>query len=253
MALRDIRWRVGTPSLDPEEQSGTEFGADLLVGRRVGVHVTRFDQTAFGLIQPVGIPRDSLYGGTGTSGISAPGKQLAYVLQNVGEIANRGWEMESSVNVGGLGLSGALSLVDSRVQKIANGYTGDLMKGDRMLAVPARTASLSASWSGAHWFATVTTSRASDWINYDRLLLAHHFAADSTITAQDITGHKLRLAWRSYDGVTRIRATISRDLLGGVALKFTGDNLTNAQRGEPDNITVLPGRTLMFGLSARIR
>src|SRR5207302_1914472 len=47
MALRDIRWRAGTPSLDPEEQSGTELGADLLVGRRVGMHVTRFDQTAF--------------------------------------------------------------------------------------------------------------------------------------------------------------------------------------------------------------
>jgi iron complex outermembrane receptor protein len=160
--------------------------------------------------------------------------------------------MESSVNIGALGLSGALSLVDSRVQKIANGYTGDLMKGDRMLAVPARTASLSASWSGTHWFATVTTSRASDWINYDRLLLAKHFA-DTTVTAQDITGRKLRLAWRVYDGVTRIRATVSRDLIGGIALKFTGDNLTNAQRGEPDNITVLPGRTLMFGLSARIR
>ena len=123
IAMHDIRWRSGTPSLEPEEQSGTELGADLLFGRRAGVHVTRFDQRAFGLIQLVGI-RDTQPGGSGKSRVS-------YVLQNVGEIGNRGWEMESSVRFGALGLSGALSLVDSRVQRIANGYTGDLLQGDR--------------------------------------------------------------------------------------------------------------------------
>jgi iron complex outermembrane receptor protein len=250
MAMHDIRWRSGSPTLDPEEQSGTELGADLMFGRQIGLHVTRFDQRAFGLIQPVGIPRDSQPSGSGTSGSGRP--RVWYVLQNVGEIANRGWEMESSVHFGALGLGGALSLVDSRVQRIARGYTGDLRTGDRMLGVPARTASLSASWNQPHWYATITTSRASDWINYDRLLLAKHFA-DSTVTAQDVTGSKLRLAWLKYDGVTRIRATLSRDLISNFSLKITGDNLTNVQRGEPDNITVLPGRTLLLALSAKIR
>jgi iron complex outermembrane receptor protein len=56
-----------------------------------------------------------------------------------------------------------------------------------------------------------------------------------------------------YDGVTRLRASLSRELPRGLGLRFTADNLTNVQRGEPDNVTVLPGRTVMLGLSAKIR
>lgn len=251
MAMRDIHWRAGAPNLDPEEQSGTELGADLLVAHRVGLHLTRFDQRAFGLIQPVAMPRDTQpTSGSGTSGPSKP--RLWYVLQNVGEIANRGWEVESSVRFGALTVGGALSLVDSRVKRIARGYTGDLLPGDRMLAVPGQTASLSASWQAASWFLTVTGSRASDWINYDRLRLAQVFG-DTAVTAQDLTGAKLRTFWRAYDGVTRVRATLSRDLMSNISIKISGDNLTNVQRGEPDNITMLPGRTLMLGLMAKMR
>ena len=251
LALRDIRHTMSGPDLDPEEQVGTEIGADLLFGRRFGLHVTRFDQTAFGLIQPVAIPRDSQpSGGSGSSGSGKP--HLAYVLQSVGEITNRGWELESSVCVGALSFGGGLSMVDSRVQRIARGYTGDLTKGDRMLGVPARTAGASASWNHPRWFATVTASRAFDWINYDRLKLARDFSS-TNYTEQQLTGSRLRSYWMPYGGVTRLRATLSRDLLSNVALKLTGDNLTNAQSGEPDNITVLPGRTLLIGLSAKIR
>src|SRR6185503_10723954 len=41
------------PNLEPEEQSGIEYGTDLRVGRMLGVHVTRFDQLVLGLIQTV--------------------------------------------------------------------------------------------------------------------------------------------------------------------------------------------------------
>jgi iron complex outermembrane recepter protein len=249
IAMHDIHWKSGTPSLEPEEQSGTELGADLMFGQEAGVHITRFDQRAFGLIQLVGI-KDSQPSAIGSSAAGKP--RVAYVLQNVGEIANRGWEMESAVRLGALGLGAALSLVDSRVRRIAPGYTGDLLEGSRMLGVPARTASLSASWTQTHWFMTVTTSRASDWINYDRLKIAQVFG-DAASMPQGLIGSKLRTYWRPYNGVTRLRATVSRDLMSNVALKITGDNLTNVQRGEPDNITVLPGRTLLLGLNARMR
>ncbi len=248
-AIHDIRWKSGTMSLEPEEQSGTELGADLLFGRDGGVHITRFDQRAFGLIQPVSV-RDSQPSGRGTSGSGKPA--IGYLLQNVGEIANRGWEMESAVRLGALGLSGALSLVDSRVRRIARGYTGDLQEGSRMLAVPARTASLSVSWTQPRWLMTIAASRASDWINYDRLKIAQVFA-DTAAAPQELIGANLRKYWMPYRGITRLRATLSRDLTSNVSLKITGDNLTNAQRGEPDNITVLPGRTLILGLNAKMR
>jgi iron complex outermembrane receptor protein len=235
-------------SLDPERQSGTEVGADLYLSRRFSLHATRFDQTATGLIQPVAVPRDMVKPSS-----SGPSKQLAYVLQNVGEITNRGWELESSLDLGALSLGGAFTAVDSRVKRIARNYIGDLQVGDRMLAVPERTASLAASWDARGWRSTLTASRAFDWVNYDRLRLATDYASCDACTAEKITGPELRSYWIDYDGVTRLRASLSRDLPRGLGLRLSVDNLTNVQEGEPDNITVLPGRTVLLGLSARIR
>jgi hypothetical protein len=33
-------------------------------------------------------------------------------------------------------------------------------------------------------------------------------------------------------------------------MNLSGENLLNRQHGEPDNVTVVPGRTLIFGLKA---
>lgn len=247
-APRETTWvgmrRAASASLAPEEQAGTEAGVDVMYGAHFAVHATRFDQRAFGLIQPVGVVGDSA-----ASGGSTP-KRYEYWLENVGAITNRGWELQSSTSIGRLGLDGALSLVDSRVQRTATDYTGDLRPGDRMLGVPARTASLTASWSASRWFASVGAVRASDWINYDRLAIARDFA-DSTIGPGQLVGAPLRGYWRSYAGVIRLRATFSRDLLRGFSFVVTGDNLLNQQRGEPDDVTILPGRTLTAGLKAR--
>ena len=240
--------RYFNESLDPERQSGTEVGVDVYVSRRFALHATRFDQTATGLIQPVAVPRDLVQASS-----SGPSKQLAYVLQNVGEIANRGWELESSLDLGSLTLAGAFTAVDSRVRHIARTYIGDLRVDDRMLAVPAQTASLSASWNVLGWRSSLGASRAFDWVNYDRRRLAADYASCDACTADRLTGTKLREYWINYDGVTRLRASLSRDLSRGLGLRLTVDNLTNEQQGEPDNITVLPGRTVLFGLSARIR
>lgn len=65
-----------------------------------------------------------------------------------------------------------------------------------------------------------------------------------------LIGAELRNYWREYDGVTRLRATFSRDLYPGLAFVMTGDNLLGTQRGEPDNITVVPGRTITAGIQA---
>jgi len=66
-----------------------------------------------------------------------------------------------------------------------------------------------------------------------------------------LVGTELRDYWREYDGVTRLRATFSRDLYPGLAFVMTGDNLLGTQRGEPDNVTVVPGRTITAGLQAK--
>jgi iron complex outermembrane receptor protein len=122
-----------------------------------------------------------------------------------------------------------------------------------MLGVPAGTASLTANWSLFGWNAGVTATRAFDWVNYDRLKLVQDYANCDSCFAQTISGAALHRYWMHYDGVTRLRASIARELRGGIGLRLTADNLTNVQRGEPDNITVLPGRTVLLGVSAKIR
>jgi iron complex outermembrane receptor protein len=242
MGLRGPEW---SRELGPETQSGVEAGVDLLVGRALTLQLTRFDQLASGLVQRVVIGA-----GTEPAG-SGPGhRHVDYQLQNVGEITNRGWELQGSGALGPLALSGTLSLVDSRVQRTAFGYTGDLRAGDRMLEVPARTASLSATWTGPRWSASLTATRAADWVNYDRLALAWAVDNDQHPTTPDQTRLWLRSFWRTYDGVTRLRFALSRDLRRGVAFVLTGDNLLGTQVGEPDNVTILPGRAITAGVKA---
>jgi iron complex outermembrane receptor protein len=171
------------------------------------------------------------------------------VLQNVGQITNRGWELKSDLNFGALGLSATLSTVDSRVKRVARGYVGDLRAGDRMLEVPASTGSFSASWIGGGWSSSLTASRSWNWIDYDRVALAGAFSS-STQTDAQLVGRELRNYWLRYSGVTRLRASIGRSLYRGLSFTMSGENLLNRQHGEPDNVTVVPGRTLSLGLKA---
>lgn len=249
VATREPRRTLPNPQLAPEEQAGVEAGADIVLWRRVGLHLTRFDQLASGLIQTVTINDPSN---------SGPGSRRSwYQLQNVGEISNRGWETQATFAAGALSLAGAASFVDSRVRRLAVGYTGDLQPGDRMLAVPARTIGGTAAWTGRLVSFSTTLARASDWVNYDRLAIARDLlAADGDAT--EFTGSGLRRYWINYPGATRLRASVTfggrgdgRGALRGLLLTVTGENLLNHQRGEPDSITIVPGRTITAGIRAR--
>ncbi|MGQ0647022.1 MAG: TonB-dependent receptor plug domain-containing protein [Gemmatimonadaceae bacterium] len=239
VATRASAWGGRVPtvmSLQPEEQTGVEFGADVSFGSRFTARVTRYDQRATDLIQPV------------ASGVPLGARGVSYQLQNVGAITNRGWELEGSLGLGALTLTGALGLTDSRVERVADTYSGDLRAGDRVLQIPASTLSLSASWLGRGWSGSWSLARASDWINYDWLALA----TDSHASPQHRPpGGGLRQYWRSYRGVTRLRAAFSRDLTNAFGLVMSGDNLLGQQLGEPDNVTIVPGRTIRAGVRAK--
>ena len=232
---------VARASLGPEEQAGIEGGVDVLFKQLFALHVTRFDQRASGLIQDVALGRQS-------TGLDQ--QTMQYEPENVGEIANRGWELEASTGVSHLTATGALSFVDSRVMRLAPGYNGDLQTGDRMLQVPARTASLTAAWTATRWRASLGASRAFDWINYDEIALATALETNQS-SARDLSGAELRSYWSRYDGGLRVHATASRDLGTEFSIDISAENLLNYQRGEPDNITVVPGRTILTGLRLR--
>lgn len=242
--------------LSPEEQSGIEAGVDLFVGKRFGLQVTRFDQLASGLIQRVAYVSSDQHTYEGGSGYAPPAqpvtsddRHISYMLQNVGEITNRGWELKSDLSFGSLALSGTFSTVASRVRQVARNYIGDLQVGDRMLEVPAKTGSLSAAWTSPTWTGSVVASRSWDWIDYDRVALAGAFSNTTQADAQ-LVGPELRNYWLRYSGITRLRASVGRTLFRGLSFTLSGENLLNRQRGEPDNVTVVPGRTVSFGLRA---
>jgi hypothetical protein len=46
----------------------------------------------------------------------------------------------------------------------------------------------------------------------------------------------------------RVRASASRDIRDRLAIQFSGENLLSHQLNEPDNMTVLPGRTILTGV-----
>lgn len=231
-------------NLEPEAQAGTEIGADVLFGPQFGFHVTRFDQRATGLIQAVALPSATrISGQAGDPGI-------AYELQNVGAINNRGWELQATSQLGHFSLQGTASFVDSRVDKVAKRYGGELQPGDRMLEVPARTFGLTAAYGAKRWNSSWSVTRAMDWINYDQLRIAEELSKVS-FDPRNVSGVYLRNYWREYDGATRLRGNFAFTLTHGLSLVLTGDNLLNLQRGEPDNVTVVPGRTLTAGLRTR--
>jgi iron complex outermembrane receptor protein len=61
-------------------------------------------------------------------------------------------------------------------------------------------------------------------------------------------GPDLRAYWRQYTGGLRLRAGMSRDIRRDFSVELSAENLLNYQRGEPDNITIVPGRTIMTGV-----
>jgi iron complex outermembrane receptor protein len=224
-------------------QTGIENGVELYVGDLLSLQATRFDQRATGLIQNVAIAVDTQLRGGSLE------RRTRFQLENVGEITNRGWEMQAGLRRGALGVSGTFSTVDSRVRTVAVGYLGDLRPGDRMLAVPAHTSSLSASWTQPRWTLALTATRAEDWVNYDRVALARDYTgADGA--QHDVTGARLRSYWRDYSGQTHLRLSASRDVGHGLTLLMLGDNLLGGQVGEPDNLTIRQGRAISGGLRA---
>ncbi|MFL5620014.1 MAG: TonB-dependent receptor plug domain-containing protein [Gemmatimonadaceae bacterium] len=232
------------PGLDPEVQTGIESGIELYAGNMFSLQATRFDQRATGLIQNVAVAVDTqLRSGT-------PERRIRFQLENVGEITNRGWEMQAALRRGALAVKGTFTTVDSRVRAVADGYLGDLRVGDRMLAVPARTASLAATWATAGWSTALSATRAADWINYDRVALARAYTSTDGAEQRAVTGWRLRNFWRTYDGDTHLRLSASHDVGRGLELLLVGDNLLGSQLGEPDNLTIRQGRTLTGGLRA---
>jgi len=225
LSIATLKFRqLGNPGLEPETQSGFEGGAEWFAGDRATLSVTGYSQTAKGLIQQVIQDRRTIQ------------------YQNVGQIANRGAEIEAQVRQGNLRANGTLSLTDSRVRALARTYSGDLAVGDRVPEVPASSGNLSLSWDVGRTTLTMGSVYIGSWTGYDW----SRYVGDEAQESEEI--NNLRDYWRSYPGIVRPYLSVSHILNRDWEWFGRIDNLTNVQRYERDNLQVTAGRTMMVGL-----
>ncbi|MBI4544773.1 MAG: TonB-dependent receptor, partial [Gemmatimonadetes bacterium] len=215
------------PELAPESQSGAEAGVDLSLGARASLQLTRYDQRVEGLIQGVLLPRSHT---------------TAFMQQNIGVIANRGWEVQGSLAVPPFFLTSTYASIDSRVVRIAPGYRGELREGDRIPEVPADAGSATLTFAAGGSTGSVTAWRIGNWINYDWLALyrAH------------LRHEKLLKPPRSYRIVypplIRYDLALTQELGRSVALLAKIENLADSRRGGRDNLQPGSGRIVSLGL-----
>jgi iron complex outermembrane receptor protein len=214
----------GNPGIEPETQSGVEGGVEWFAGDRATLSLTGYTQVARGLIQQVIQDR----------------RTIEY--QNVGQIANRGAEIEANVRQGTLRLNGTLSLTDSRVRALARKYSGDLEVGDRVPEVPASSGSVSLGWDVNRTTVTLGSTYIGSWTGYDW----SRYVGDEAQASPEI--NDLRSYWRDYPGILRPYLSVSHILSRDMEWFGRVDNLTNLQRYERDNLQVTAGRTLTVGL-----
>ena len=216
------------PTLRPEEQWGSEVGFDLTFGSWASLGATYYNQITRDLIDYVLL--------------DATTSPATFQLQNFGRIRNSGFELEGRLRTVGLDLAAHYSLTNSVVRNLAPEYGGDLRPGDRLLGVPKHTAGVTAAYA----LSNRTTVNAGmsyfgSWTNIDWLALAGVFYG-----GQEYRGSN-RDYWIRYPSVTKLNAGLEQGVGQHVSLLISVENLTNNQRFEDTNISVIPGRRTTIG------
>ena len=224
-AIATLKFRqLANPALEPETQSGIEGGLEWFAGDYAMLSLTGYSQVARGLIQQVIQDRRTIQ------------------YQNVGQIANRGAEVEGQLRHRNVRANGTFSLTDSRVRALARTYSGDLEVGDRVPEVPTSSGSVSLSWDVGRATLTLGSVYIGPWTGYDWT----RYVGDEAQASDSVNA--LRDYWRDYPSIVRPFLSVSHILNRDVEWFGRIDNLTNVQRYERDNLQVTAGRTMTFGL-----
>lgn len=226
--------QLANPELGPESQSGVEGGLEIYVGDRVSLRATTYSQRADGLVQSVvqAGATDGPNGGTAN-----------FQQQNVGRIENDGVELEGSAHAGPLRVDAALTLVDSRVRRLAPQYTGDLRVGDRVPEIPTAVGEGSLSFVHGGFVATAGVTYVGSWIGYD---WAAFYDPRANVRRPTLRDYRMR-----YPALAKPRVAVTQRVVGDFSLFATVENLANAQRNERHNLQVTAGRVTTVGVRYR--
>ncbi len=222
--------QLANPTLGPERQQGWDAGIDVVFASRGRLSITYYDQTADDLIELVSLP--------------APEPTIQ--AQNVGRVANTGFELEGSLTAGPMSMKAHYGYSRARIEQLAPNYTGDLLIGDQTLGTPRHTAGASvtvAPSEGTTMSAGVTY--VGSWNQYDYVAQFECFGGTGPCqpTSRDYIVE--------YPGFVRIKATVSHRITSLLTGVVSVDNLTNSTAYELDNLSPVSGRISTVGVHLR--
>jgi outer membrane receptor protein involved in Fe transport len=219
------------PNIGPESQRGVDAGVELYAGGWGTLQATYYDQTAGDLIDQV---------------LITPGVVSTYQFQNIGEIKNRGVELQGSLSPWRwLTLSGNFAVTTSKVQRLSPAYTGDLQVGDQLLSVPKHTGGANLRLAGGGWTANLGMVAFGSYTGLD---IVKDFDCFFRGTGCGASG---RDRWSRYPGFAKFRAAVSRSLDPELTAFLNAENLGNSYALEGSNYNVSAGRTTSLGLEFR--
>lgn len=227
---------LANPLLAAEQQQGWDGGVDLVFGNRASLSLSGYVQTAKGLIAFLQVATTPL---------------PTYQYQNVGEVSNKGIEMEGRVSLARwLQLTAQYGYVRSRFVSV--GTTGGAVQvGDEPLGVPAHTAgavltlapregtSLTAGLS------YIGSLKEADFLAEYRCFASFEEPAcpSSFLNTGSTRGFTI-----SYPSFAKLNISVTQAITHELEAFLAIDNLTNNQAYEGRSTAPIVGRNTMLGL-----
>jgi outer membrane receptor protein involved in Fe transport len=162
--------------------------------------------------------------------------------QNVGRIANRGWEFEARTSVGAMWVSGTYSLMTSRIEALSPTYTGSQQVGEQLVGVPERSGGLELGLRfGRRTEVAGNLSYRGSWTDLDVLALYGWAYGGAPFRGS------MRDYYVGYEPVTKVGLNASHVVRPGLTGFLQVENLLSNLRPELVNGSPIPGRTLLIG------
>ncbi len=219
--------------LAPERQRGWDAGFELHAPNGAKLSVTRYDQRAVDLIEGVLV--------------DATVQPRIFQFQNIGIIANSGWEVEAGGNLGPVRLTTNYSLTSSRIDELSHSYSGTQLVGDQLIGVSRHSGSLDLTFAlSARTRISSIASYRSSWKEMD--WLAYYAWIYGGVPYRGA----IRDYLMDYQPTAEVKLMLSRDFSQSVSGFLAIDNLTNNVQPRRDNATVPMGRSFNMGFHVQM-
>jgi outer membrane receptor protein involved in Fe transport len=232
--------KLANPLLGAETQAGWDAGVDLVLGHRGSVSVSGYTQNARDLIAFIQVATSPL---------------PTYQYRNVGQVANRGVEVEGKLSTGpGLTVSAQYGYVHSRFVSVGD-PDGTIQVGDEPQDIPSHTAG--AALTAILWNRTTLTAgltyvgsfKETDFLAEYRCLASR---TEPACPSEYLSTGSVRYFTVTYPSFAKVNVGLTQELSGRLDVFLAIDNLTNNRAYEGTNLAPVAGRNTMLGLHVRL-